>query len=103
MSQFGVTAVRWNADHSEVSECRVHRIERIGGDFALGEPTTMPFHDVANRVVAGDTVRVMVLDPNGNYERGQKLRVKAGKHEYLESYSTDVPGENHSLFNLPSF
>lgn len=97
MSQLGVTAIRWNSDHSEVSYCFVHKVERQDNGFVLLEGKPMPFSDVASLIVAGDKVLVMEKCISGEYEKRDAVCIRSGPTEYLYS------SPQNSLFDLPEF
>lgn len=95
MSHYGITAIRWNAQHTEVASCMVHQIDKEGNDFVLLDGNPMSFSDVANLVV-GEKVWVIVKGDGGEWEKSEPVQVR-GQQEYL--YSS--PG--NSLFDLPTF
>jgi len=104
MSHFGISAVRWNAAHTEVEHCMVHRINSDGDEFVADDGEPKPFHEVASRIAASDTVWVLVKDVGAdNYDRVDKVRIKTGPHEYLESFSDDTKEATQSLYDLPAF
>lgn len=105
MSHYGITAIRWNPDQTEVAACRTHMvIQEDTGDFVLGDPADLEYHQIASRISRDDTVWVMVRGEAETYERSDKVRIKAGAgpFEYLESY-TDDGQATHSLYDLPEF
>lgn len=103
MSHWGVSAVRWNNRHTEIESCRIHAIRRGEGrfEYETSDPTEMPYQDVANLIVSGDIVWVLVADSDGNFERGHNVGVKQGQNEYLTSFNAE--GGNHSLYELPKY
>jgi hypothetical protein len=94
---FGITAIRWNDDHTEVEYCMVHELEPQDGRFALGQGRPMWYTDVASLIQNGDKVLVMEENIDGEYERSAAVPVRTGKEEHLQT----SPAE--SLFDLPTF
>lgn len=97
MTHFGITAIRWNDDHTEVEACMVHELEPLGRGFVPQEGRPLWYTDVAALIARGD--KVFVLEPNteGEYAKGAAVAVRAGADPYLES---SPEGE---LFELPLF
>ncbi len=96
MSDFGVTAIRWNDEHTEVESCLVHEAESQGRTFLLAEGRPMWFADVASLVKGGDRVMVMEMNTDGEYEQVAEVEVR-GAEEYLRT------SPNSALFELPTF
>jgi len=95
MSHFGITAIRWNADRTEVESCMVHAIAKDGETFVLTDGKSMPFSNVASLIVSGDNVWVMEQSGADTYDKRCAVQVR-GQHEYLFT-------EDNSLFDLPEF
>ncbi|WP_147412013.1 hypothetical protein [Ralstonia pseudosolanacearum] len=96
MSHFGVTAIRWNATHTEVDSCMVHAIRKEGDTFVLGDGAPTDFSAVADRIVGGDHVWVMLRTGADTYDKGSAVVVRNGQQENLFT-------EDDSLFDLPEF
>lgn len=97
MTRFGITAIRWNEDHTEVEACMVHELEPQGRGFVVQEGRPLWYTDVAALINGGDKVFVMEEDTEGQYQRGAVVEVRAGSEPYLET--TPEGG----LFGLPTF
>jgi len=54
VSQFGVSAVRWSDDLSEVVECRVHTMVEADGWLRLTGGAAYPFAHLAEVAAVGD-------------------------------------------------
>lgn len=96
MSHFGITAIRWNADRTEVDQCMVHPVEQRGDEFVLGAGTPTDFSDVANLIVGGAKVWVMEADGTGRYDRKAAVQIRVGQVERLFT-------KDNSLFDLSEF
>lgn len=97
MSQFGITAIRWNTEHTEVENCMVHELEPRGRGCVLLDGKPMWYTDVASLIAGGDKVWVMQKNTEGECERVAPVRVRDGLDEYLQSSPEDA------LFDLPTF
>ncbi|MBN3787368.1 hypothetical protein G3N94_10740 [Burkholderia sp. Ac-20353] len=83
--------IKLDAAVGEVAEAKLHQFSKDkDGNIGLDGGKVMAYHDVANLIVGGDTVYVIVegVDP-GSYRHTDKVRVKPGQHEYLESFGDD--------------
>jgi len=54
VSQFGVSAVRWSDDLTQVVECRVHTIEVAYGLLLLTGGVTYPYSHLTEVATVGD-------------------------------------------------
>lgn len=104
MSYYGISAVKLDYAGVEVEEAKVHRITRSdpAGPFEYDVGTAMPHHEVANLVVSGDKVYVLEVDGPGSFRPTDKVRVKPGQMEYLESYRADGAATT-ALLDLPKW
>ncbi len=90
MSTYGISMVKLDAAAGEVAEAKVHRFSKNDdGSIGLDAGRALAYHEVASLIVRGDTVFVIVPDGPGSYRRTDKVRVKPGQHEYLESFGDD--------------
>jgi len=96
MSHFGITAIRWNAQHTEVELCMLHEIAETDRGFEVLDGKPAPFDQVANLIACHDKVWVMEKGAHNAYDKGSAVLVKQGQQEYLYS-------EDNSLFDLPTF
>ena len=94
MSQFAVSAIRWNGDLSKVTDCMVHTLEEIGGMIRLTGGIGYSLAGLAE-VAAGDDDEVwfVVSSGRGIVKRG-RLRVQDGQL---------VVGPDCLLRELPTF
>lgn len=97
MSYYGITAIRWNDDHTEVESCMVHELERQGRGFSVQEGQPLWYTDVISLINRGDKVVVLVKDTEGEYEQRETVQVRFGNDQYLES------APENALFDLPVF
>ncbi|VWC97800.1 hypothetical protein BLA18110_03842 [Burkholderia lata] len=90
MSYYGISMVKLDATVGEVAEAKVHQLSKDkDGNIGLDAGKAMAYHDVANLIVGGDTVYVIVPDGPGPYRYTDKVRVKPGQRQYLESFGGD--------------
>ncbi len=97
MTRYGITAIRWNLEHTQVESCMVHELEPLGRGFVLQDGRPMWYTDVAALIDGGDKVYVMEENTEGEYQRGALVEVRAGGDQYLGTSPED------SLFDLPTF
>lgn len=71
----------------EVAEAKVRQFSKDkDGAIGLDAGKAMAYHEVANLIVGGDTVYVIVPDGPGSYRYTDKVRVKPEQRQYLESF-----------------
>ena len=103
MSTYGISMIKLDATICEVVEAKVHRFSKNDdGSIGLDTGRALPYHEVASLIVRGDTVFVIVPDGHGTYRHTDKVRVKYGQHEYLESFSDDGIS-TAALMALPTY
>jgi hypothetical protein len=103
MSTYGISMIKLDAAADEVAEAKVHRyIKNDDGSIGLDAGRALAYHDVASLIVRGDTVFVIVPDGPGSYRHTDKVRVKPGQHEYLESFGDDGTA-TAALMALPTY
>lgn len=87
MSYYGITKINWDASHTFIQQVLLHKITKSSDspDVGFDDGKPMPFHEVASLIHGGDHVCVLVPDGTGHYDVGDKVRIKPGQHEYLES------------------
>lgn len=104
MSIYGISMIKLDATVDEVAEAKVHRFSKDkDGNIGLDEGKAMAYHEVASLIVGGDTVYVIVEgDDPGSYRHTDKVRVKAGQREYLESFGRDG-ATTGALMALPAY
>ncbi|KGV55987.1 hypothetical protein [Burkholderia pseudomallei] len=103
MSTYGISMIKLDATIGEVAEAKVHRFSKNGdGNIGLDAGRALAYHEVANLIVGGDTVFVIVPDGPGSYRHTDKVRVKPGQHEYLESFGDDGAATD-ALMALPTY
>ena len=97
MSSFGVTAVRWNSELTEVSDCFVHVIEALpDGRLVLTEGTSYSAQDLASVVAGGEEAWVVTANDAGALELRAPLLVSGhGEPPYTSPECT--------LFDLPTY
>jgi hypothetical protein len=68
MSSFGVTAVRWNSELTEISDCMVHVVEKLSdGRVMLTGGTSYPAQDLASIIAGGERAWVVSANDAGNH------------------------------------
>ncbi|CAJ3407609.1 Uncharacterised protein [Burkholderia pseudomallei] len=103
MSTYGISMIKLDATIGEVAEAKVHRFSKNDdGSIGLDEGRSLAYHEVANLIVGGDDVFVIVPDGPGSYRHTDKVRVKPGQHEYLESFGDDGVAST-ALMALPTY
>jgi len=103
MSYYGISSIKLNEAGTEVEEVKIHKyLKNSPADSipGLDAGTAMAYHDVANLIVGGDRVFVIVPDESGAFQHTDEVRVKPGQHEYLESFGKDDAASD-SLMALP--
>jgi hypothetical protein len=97
MSSFGVTAVRWNSELTEISDCLVHVIVNLPrGHVELTGGTSYPAHDLAAIIASGDVAWVVTANDAGTMEPRAPLQVgDRGKRLYTSPECT--------LLDLPTY
>jgi hypothetical protein len=97
MSRFAVTAVRWNSELTEISECLVHLIETLpDGRMELTSGTGSSAKDLASIIARGDEAWVVTSNDAGAMELRAPLQV-GGQDEQLYT------SPQCTLFDLPTF
>jgi len=97
MSNFGVTAVRWNSELTEISECMVHVIENLpDGRVELTGGASYPARDLASIIAGGDKAWVVTANDAGTMELRAPLHV-GGNGERLSTSPACT------LFDLPTY
>ncbi|AGZ29672.1 hypothetical protein [Burkholderia pseudomallei] len=103
MSTYGISMIRLDATIGEVAEARIHRFSKNdGGSIGLDVGRALAYHEIASLIMRGDTVFVIVPDGPGAYRHTDKVRVKPGQYEYLESFGDDGAATG-ALMALPSY
>lgn len=103
MSVYGISMIKLDAATGEVAEAKIHRFSKNdNGSIGTDVGRALAYHDVANLIVNGDTVFVIVPDGPGSYRHTDKVRVKPGQHEYLESFGDDGAA-TAALMALPTY
>ncbi|RKE34242.1 hypothetical protein B0G76_0238 [Paraburkholderia sp. BL23I1N1] len=103
MSIYGISMIKLDVAVDEVAEAKVHQFSKDkDGSIGLDEGKAMAYHEVASLIVDGDTVFVIVPDGPGSYRHTDKVRVKPGQHEYLESFGDDGAA-TAALMALPTY
>ncbi len=97
MNFFGITAIRWNDEHTQVASCMVHDLERESRRFVMGEGRQMWFADVASLINGRDRVLVMEMDADGEWQPAANVLVRSGADPYLYTLPESI------LFDLPAF
>jgi hypothetical protein len=97
MSRFGVTAVRWNSELTEVSDCLVHVMEALpDGRLVLTEGASYAAQDLASLVAAGEEAWVVTANDAGALELRAPLLVSGhGEPLYTSPECT--------LLDLPTY
>src|SRR5476649_207578 len=105
MSYYGISIIKLNKAGTEVDEVKIHKYIKNDTQNAppgLDKGQAMAYHEVANLIVGGDTVFVVVPDESGAYQHTDEVRVKPGQHEYLESFGKDGAATD-ALMALPTY
>ena len=97
MDNFGISAVRWNAGHTEIAECMVHRLTRTGDHYACAESQTMPCTEVAGLIGHDYQVWVMKAQEPQPADFAELVQVQGDESERLFS------SPRNSLYDLPEF
>jgi hypothetical protein len=97
MSSFGVTAVRWNTELTEISDCLVHVIEKLpDGRVELTGGTSYPAQDLASIIAGGEKAWAVTANDAGTMELCSPLHVGGnGERLYTSPACT--------LFDLPTY
>lgn len=100
MSLYGISKIKWDASHNYVEEALLHRVTRER-DGQIGIDTgEVKFHyEVASLIHVGEDVYTLMPDGPGCYKSVDKVRVKAGQQEYLES-ENEVGQPTSTLYEL---
>jgi hypothetical protein len=103
MSIYGISMIKLDAAEREVAEAKVHQAisKDEAGILGWDAGNAMAYHEVAGLIVGGDYVFVIVED-DGSYRHTDKVRVKPGQHEYLESFGKDGAASG-ALRALPTY
>ncbi|VWD12082.1 hypothetical protein [Burkholderia lata] len=104
MTYYGISMIKLDQTGVEVEEAKVHTYFRNdpADPVGLDEGRAMAYHEVANLIVGGDTVFVIVPDAAGVYRDTDMVRVKPGQREYLESFGADGAASG-ALMALPTY
>ncbi|KIX67123.1 hypothetical protein [Burkholderia pseudomallei] len=106
MSYYGISAIKLDSTGAEVEEAKVHKFSKnasADSEDGLDEGTAMAYHEVASLInTCGDTVFVIVPNDHGGYRHTDKVRVKPGQYEYLESFGTNGTATT-ALMELPKY
>jgi hypothetical protein len=97
MTSFGVTAVRWNSELTEVSDCLVHVIEKLpDGRVDLTGGISYSAQDLAAIIASGDEAWVVTANAAGTMELRAPLQVDGhGERLYTSPECT--------LLDLPTY
>lgn len=103
MSIYGISMIKLDAAAREVDEAKVHQAisKDEAGNLGWDAGKTMAYHEFASLIVSGDYVFVIVED-HGAYRHTDKVRVKPGQREYLESFGDDRAA-TAALMDLPRY
>ncbi|MCX4137895.1 hypothetical protein M0D68_06850 [Paraburkholderia sp. SEWSISQ10-3 4] len=106
MSVYGISWIKLDSTGTEVEEAKVHEYslhDPIDTTPGLDVGKAMTHHEIANLIVGGDEVYVIVWDDDaGVYQHTDKVRVKPGQREYLESFGADGTATT-ALMSLPTY
>lgn len=103
MNIYGISMIKLDPTVGEVAEAKVHRFSKNDdGSIGLDAGRALAYHKVANLIVGGDDMFVIVPDGPGSYRHTDKIRVKPGQHEYLESVGDDGAA-SAALMALPTY
>jgi hypothetical protein len=103
MSTYGISMIKLDTATGEVADAKVHRFSKNDdGSIGLDAGQALAYHEVAGLIVGGDTVFIIVPDGPGAYRHTDKIRVKPGQHEYLESFGDD-DAATAALMSLPTY
>jgi hypothetical protein len=95
VSQFGVSAVRWSDDLTQVLECRVHTIEEVHGLLLLTGGVTYPFiHLTEVATIGEDQVWFLLNDARGVPKRYAAMTQDGGRL---------LAASDHLLRDLPTY
>jgi len=97
MGHYGITAISWNTQHTEVASCMVHQVEKQGHGFVLLDGSPMSFSDVAELIIEGERVWVIIKNDAGAWDKDKLVKVRHSQHGYLYT------SPENSLFDLPTF
>lgn len=80
MTQFGVSAVRWNGGRTEVVECKVHTIEESHGLLLLTGGASYPFAHLEEVAALGeDQIWFLLDDARGCPKKYAAMKDQAGR------------------------
>ena len=100
MSHYGISQIKWDSSHSFIEQVKLHQvIKRESGEFGLDEGTVKQFHETSSLINAGNKVYVLVPDGPGDFKLGDKVTVKTGQQEFLESVN-EMNQPTSALYDL---
>ncbi|MCA8034535.1 hypothetical protein LGM46_16340 [Burkholderia arboris] len=103
MSTYGISMIKLDTATGEIVEAKIHGFSKNDdGSIGLDTGRALDYHEIANLIVGGDAVFVIVPDGPGSYRHTDKVRVKPGQHEYLESFG-DNGAPTDALMALPTY
>jgi hypothetical protein len=80
VTQFGVSAVRWSDDLTEVVECKVHTIEESHGLLLLTGGASYPFAHLEEVAAVGDDqIWFLLADARGFPKKHAAMKDQAGR------------------------
>ena len=103
MSTYGISWIKLNQAGTEVDEVKIHKFSKAesAAEYEIDDGTAMAYHEVASLIDSGDKVWVIVYDGPGKFRHTDKVRVKPGQYEYLESFGADGAATT-ALMSLPT-
>jgi len=97
-ADFGISAVKYNADHTHIVKVRAHP---DNGD-TLGTPIEVTRQDVVTNIKAKITYVTITTGADGKWSKGQPVYViTVNGQEYIKT--VDNGKECDNLENLPEF
>lgn len=88
MSVYGISKIKWDASNKFVEEVLLHKVTKEhDGQIGIDIGEAKYHYEVASQILCGEDVYTLIPDGPGCYKSGDKVRVKAGQQEYLESVS----------------
>jgi hypothetical protein len=96
MSEFAITAVSYNAAHTQIARCMLHTIEHVARRLVISEGRDVPYTDVSALIDQGKSVWVVLTLDDGTLHRVDRV-VTLGHRGNLFSDKGD------SLFGLSDY
>jgi len=97
-ADYGISAIRYNADHSHITMVRMHADN--GETIGVSSDQTRKY--VISEIKKGTTFVTIIKNAEGKWSKGQPVYViKVNSNEYIKTVDNKTECDN--LENLPEF